>query len=297
MMKMRKIIITGAKGQLGQSLNKLIRHFPDFEFINTDQAELDITNLEEVRAFIGNNPAYALINCAAYTAVDKAEEEEELAFLINEKGPHNLAIACRETKTVLIHISTDYVFSGQGFRPYPVDTEVKPESVYGRSKAAGENAIQKINPAGCIIRTSWLYSEYGQNFVKTMLRLGHDRNELNVIADQIGTPTYASDFADAILKMLSHPEKKFDQENGTSLYHYSNTGCASWFDFTIAIIEIAGLDCKINPIPTENYPLPAKRPFYSVLNTDTTKDQFGLEIPYWRSSLTTCIKEIIKNTE
>lgn len=290
-----KLLITGANGQLGLSVKKVAEHFPDLSFIYTDQAELDITNYDAIHALIQKEKVEGIINCAAYTAVDKAEEQADLAFLINENGPLNLAKACKETGCILLHISTEYVFSGEGFRPYLTNEVTNPASVYAKSKAAGEAAILNINPDGWIVRTSWLYSEFGQNFVKTMLRLGKEREQLNVIADQIGSPCYATDLALALLKMMQKGSDNSGEINGLLIYHYANTGCASWFDFTKAIMEIGDLRCSITPIPTEMYPLPAPRPFYSVLNTESTARDFGISIPYWRDSLRKCIEKLLTN--
>jgi len=290
-----KLLITGANGQLGMSIQKVADQFPDFSFIYTDQAELDITNYNAILSLLKEEKVEGIINCAAYTAVDKAEEQIELAFLINETGPLNLAKACKETQCALLHISTEYVFSGEGFRPYQTEQAVSPASVYAKSKAAGEAAVLDINPDGWIVRTSWLYSEFGQNFVKTMLRLGNERDQLNVVSDQIGSPCYATDLAFAVLMMMKKKPDNSEKTSGTSIYHYTNSGCASWFDFTKAIMEIGNISCNIMPIPTEMYPLPAPRPFYSVLNTDSTVKDFGVSIPYWRDSLKKCIETLLNN--
>ncbi|MCK5822245.1 MAG: dTDP-4-dehydrorhamnose reductase [Bacteroidales bacterium] len=288
-----KLLITGANGQLGMSLQKVADQFPEFSFIYTDQTELDITSYDAICALIREERIEGIINCAAYTAVDKAEDQIDLAFLINEKGSLNLAKACKETACTFLHISTEYVFSGEGFRPYLSSEPTNPSSVYAKSKAAGEAAIMKINPDGWIVRTSWLYSEFGQNFVKTMLRLGNEREQLNVISDQIGSPCYATDLALAILNIFKHKLNNSENSNGISIYHYANSGCASWFDFTKAIMEFGKLECTITPIPSEMYPLPATRPFYSVLNTDSTARDFGISIPYWRDSLKNCIEILL----
>ena len=284
-----KLLITGALGQLGTSIKKIADQFPDFNFFYTDQAELDITDYSAILSTIFDEKIDGIINCAAYTAVDRAEDQVDLAYKINKEGPLNLAKACKETSCLLLHISTDYVFSGKAYRPYLPSHPTDPESVYGKSKEAGEASILEIDPAGWIVRTSWLYSEFGQNFVKTMLRLGKEREHLNIIADQIGSPCYAPDLAWAMLSMIKQSQNNAQIPESTSIYHYANTGCVSWFDFTKAILEIAKLDCSIKPIPTEMYPLPAKRPFYSVLNTDALVKDFEISIPYWRDSLKECI--------
>lgn len=291
-----KVLITGGNGQLGLSVKKRAANFPQLSFLYTDVAELDITNYQAIVDFITREEIQAIVNCAAYTAVDKAEEQAELAFQINESGPLNLAKACKSTNCALVHISTDYVFSGLGHRPYQTDEPINPSSVYAKSKAAGEQAIQKISPTAWIIRTSWLYSEYGQNFVKTMIRLGRERDQLQVVADQIGSPCYAPDLADCILQILNQEKQGAFNKGLVKIYHYANTGCASWFDFTKSIHEIAGISCRVLPIPTENYPLPATRPYYSVLNTIAVQQDYGVQIPYWRDSLKNCI-EILESQE
>ncbi len=281
------ILITGANGQLGNSLRKLSVNIPDHRFIWTDQEELDILDREAIQLCIDENKVDAVINCAAYTAVDKAEEQKDLAFLINETGPANLASACQKNKCLLIHISTDYVFSGQGYRPYPTDYPIDPKSVYAKSKAAGEIAVMNSGASAWIVRTSWLYSEFGHNFVKTMLNLGNTRAELRIVADQIGSPTYAGDLAKALIEILLQNNK--GTSHSTKVYHYSNSGCSSWFDFTKAIMEFGRIDCVIKPITTEEYPLPANRPHYSVLDTKEIQNDLKIEIPYWRDSLKECI--------
>ena len=288
-----RLLITGANGQLGNSIRKLSEDFEDFDFIYTDQADLDITDKQAIIDLLKSEKIDGLINCAAYTAVDKAEEDEELAFLINETGPANLAAACDACKCYLIHISTDYVFSGQAFKPYQISDPIDPASVYGKSKAAGEAAIQSSNANAWIIRTSWLYSEFGNNFVKTMLSLGKSRPELKIVADQIGSPTYAVDLAYSILRLFEKVHSGHIESVGTKTYHYSNSGAASWFDFTKAIMEVSGLNCSIKPIPSEDYPLPAPRPYYSILNTSDIRRDLQLEIPYWRESLKYCIETLL----
>lgn len=292
-----KLLITGANGQLGRSIKKASVEFPEFEFQYTDLPELDITNLKAIQTIIANDSIDVIINCAAYTAVDKAEEDSKLAFLINKTGPANLAIACNESKCSLLHISTDYVFSGKAYRPYLPSHPTDPISIYAQSKEAGESSILKTNPNGWIIRTSWLYSEFGQNFVKTMMRLGKEREQLNIIADQIGSPCYAYDLANTILSVVKHNTKSAQKQQGTSIYHYSNSGCASWFDFTKSIMELSGIECKVNPITTEMYPLPATRPFYSVLNTESIVKDFDISIPYWKDSLKNCIDTLLSKEE
>jgi dTDP-4-dehydrorhamnose reductase len=287
------LLITGGKGQLGQSIRKLSGDYPEFNFIYTDVEDLDITKADEVSHFIVEKKIDAILNCAAYTAVDKAEDQVDLAYLINETGVANLANAAAKNSAILLHISTDYVFSGKGYRPYLPEEPMEPESMYGKSKAAGELAVRESNANACIIRTSWLYSEFGHNFVKTMINLGQSRDELRIVADQIGSPTYAGDLAGAMLDICKAYQKG-KIPNGTITMHYANAGCGSWYDLTMAIMELTGIDCRIIPIKTEEYPLPAARPSYSVLNTDLIKETLGETIPYWRDSLKECIRLIVK---
>ncbi|MBN1649745.1 MAG: dTDP-4-dehydrorhamnose reductase [Bacteroidales bacterium] len=285
---MLKILITGGDGQLGNALKAASKNFSNIQLLFTDIADFDITQSEAVNAYLEQNHFNYLINCAAYTAVDKAEENTKSAYLINEKGPENLAIACQKQKCRLFHISTDYVFDGKSHIPYTEDKLTNPPSVYGQSKLAGERAILNNSNSATIIRTSWLYSEYGNNFLKTMLKLGAERPELRVIFDQIGTPTYAGDLANALLTMVSlNIEPK-----ATEIYHYSNEGVISWYDFAKEIMEQAKLNCSIIPIESFEYPLPAPRPYYSVLNKRKIKAHFNLSIPYWKDSLKMALKHI-----
>jgi len=288
---MTKILVTGAKGQLGSEINKISGQFAEMEYCFTDVAELDITNPEKVAELISEFQPEFLINCAAYTAVDKAETDLAVATLLNATAVGILADQSAKIGCKIIHVSTDYVFDGNGPRPYREDDPVDPQSAYGRTKLEGELLCQKFNPESLIIRTSWLYSAFGNNFVKTMVRLGNERSELGVIADQIGTPTNAADLASAILTIISSV-KSGEKSFVAGIYHYSNEGVASWYDFTKAIHEIAGISCKVLPIETKDYPLPAKRPFYSVMNKGKIKKEFGIEIPYWRDSLKDCIGKI-----
>jgi dTDP-4-dehydrorhamnose reductase len=283
-----KILVTGANGQLGNELKVLSKTEPGFQFIFTDIAELDITSEEAVTAFFLHAKPDAVINCAAYTAVDKAEQETEKANLINAVAVGILARAASVHNAIMVHISTDYVFDGQGHRPYREDDPLNPVSAYARSKYNGETEMLKHAMNGYIIRTSWLYSSFGANFVKTIMKYGKERGLLNVVFDQIGTPTYARDLAVVILAVIKSgrvPEK-------TEIYHFSDEGVISWYDFAISIVELTGIKCKINPIETKDYPLPAMRPFYSVFNKAKIKQQFGIEIPYWRDSLKDCIDKM-----
>jgi len=286
----KNILVTGANGQLGTEFQSLVSHqerlkdADKFYFTNSDT--LDITNAEALKSFVFENDIDTIINCAAYTAVDKAEDESDIAYNVNADAVKNMAELAKQHNLKLIHVSTDYVFDGTSHTPLKEDDSINPQGVYAKSKLAGEEAIVNINPEGAvIIRTSWIYSSTGHNFVKTMLHLGSQRDEINVVCDQIGTPTYARDLARTILTIL---ESDHDS-SGVSIYHYSNEGNCSWYDFAQAIFEIAQIDCKVNPISTTAYPTPAKRPSYSVLNKDKIKEAYAIKIPYWRDSLKSCI--------
>jgi dTDP-4-dehydrorhamnose reductase len=282
---MTKILVTGANGQLGSEINKISGQFAEIEFCFTDVAELDITNPEKVAEFLSGFKPDFLINCAAYTNVDKAETDVATATLLNATAVGILAEQSAKIGCKMIHVSTDYVFDGNGPRPYREDDQVDPQSAYGRTKLEGELLCQKLNHESLIIRTSWLYSAFGNNFVKTMVRLGNERSELGVIADQIGTPTNAADLASAILSIISSV-KSGEKAFVAGIYHYSNEGVASWYDFTKAIFDIAEINCFVKPIATEDYPSPVQRPPYSVMNKSKIKLIFGLKIPHWRDSLT-----------
>ena len=282
------ILVTGGNGQLGQELRRLAPSYPGQSFLFTDVAELDITNEQAILSCVETNNVDTIVNCAAYTAVDKAEEETEAAFRINSTAAGNLARVAKSQGARLIHVSTDYVFSGTAHRPYREDDPTGPVSQYARSKHAGEDLIIKSGANALIIRTSWLYSEFGHNFVKTIMKYGKERGMLKVVYDQVGTPTYAADLASAILQIVSRPVIN----QGVSIYHYSNEGVASWYDFAIAIVEFADIPCKVLPICTHEYPLPAVRPWYSVFDKSKIKQDFSIEIPYWRDSLKTCIKQL-----
>lgn len=280
---MKKILVTGCNGQLGSSLRREIDNDPDIEAVYTDYDTLDITNREAVERFLSDHRFDIIVNCAAYTAVDKAESDEILASALNTGAVGNLGEAAVKTGAKVIHISTDYVFSGQGFRPYEENDEPYPQGIYGRTKLEGEALLTSFCQNAMIIRTAWLYSEFGKNFVKTMLDLAETRPEINVVADQIGTPTYAGDLASAIHTIIKH-EKWIP-----GIYHLTDEGVASWYDFTKAIFEMAGKEVKVNPIPTSAYPTPAKRPLYSVLSKSKIKNTYGIDIPYWRDSLRKCL--------
>jgi dTDP-4-dehydrorhamnose reductase len=262
---MLKVLITGKNGQLGSTFQELSSSVQDVEFIFKDSKELDITVFEQVKEVLRQEKPDVVINCAAYTAVDRAEEEPEQADRVNHLGVHNLAQNCKNLEIGLIHISTDYVFDGEKGASYEVDDATNPINVYGKTKLAGELAMQKINPKGCIIRTSWVYSKYGSNFVKTMLRLGQEKDEINVVADQFGSPTYAPDLAKACLYLL----KNFDNwQKETVVYHYSNEGVISWYEFAKEIMKEAELDCQVKPIESKDYKTLAKRPRNSALFSD-----------------------------
>lgn len=285
---MIKVLVTGANGQLGHCIKDIQKKNSHLSFVYTDHKELDICDEKSVNQFFKEQePIHYCVNCAAYTAVDKAEEEEELAFKVNAEGPKNLAIACKEHGTVLIHISTDFVFDGKKSTPYLETDEPNPISVYGASKLQGEIEVQNLLKEYFIIRTSWLYSEYGNNFLKTMLRLAETRDEISVVRDQIGSPTYAGDLAEFILKIILANNKSF------GIYHYSNEGAISWYDFAKAIFEESKIDLKVNAISTSEYPTLAKRPIYSVM--DKGKIISFCNIPFWRDSLIYCIKKFQLN--
>ena len=274
-------LITGCKGQLGTELSKLL---PDA--ICADIDILDITDEKAVQNFVRDNNIDVIINCAAYTAVDKAESDIELATKINVDGPRNLA----KTGAKVIHISTDYVFDGTGHMPYTTDEKTNPVSVYGKTKRAGEIAVLENASVAVVIRTAWLYSPYGNNFVKTMRRLGAEKTEINVVSDQIGTPTYAADLANAVVKIIP----QMSVEN-SGIYHFTNEGVCSWYDFANEIMELSNLSCIVNPIKSSQYPTPAARPFYSVLDKEKIKSVFGINIKHWKDGLKKCISELENN--
>jgi dTDP-4-dehydrorhamnose reductase len=281
---MEKILVTGAGGQLGQEMKVMAARFPQYEFIAVTREELPVDDEAKLLAFFSRHlPAY-LVNCAAYTAVDKAESEKELAFAVNATATGNLARVCETFRTRFIHISTDYVFDGDAAVPYREDDPTGPQGVYGQSKLEGEKQAKAFNPGAIIIRTAWVYSSFGKNFVKTMLRLMKEKAEIGVVNDQFGSPTYAADLAAAIWHIINcgewHP--------GT--YHYSNNGVITWYDFAVAIKEITGSACIVNPITTSQYPTPAKRPAYSVLDTTKIARTFRLNIQPWEKSLRDCLK-------
>lgn len=289
----KNILVTGSYGQLGNELHELADLGLPYHFIWTDADTLDITDKEALKNFVKKNPIDLLINCAAYNAVDKAEEEKEIAELINTEAVRLLAEICKENGAKYIHVSTDYVFNGKTFLPYKETDIPNANSAYGISKLKGEEEALKYDNA-LIIRTAWLYSSYGKNFVKTMLRLGAEKESLGVIFDQVGTPTYAFDLANAIIKIINHiNDNKKDFNPG--IYNFSNEGVCSWYDFAVSIMKFAELPCKVLPIETKDYPLPANRPFYSVLNKNKIRSTFNIEIPHWKESLDKCIRKIKKS--
>ena len=286
-----RVLITGSNGQLGSEIKELAANYNKLDFIFKDLPELDICNFEALQAFIIDYDINIVINCAAYTAVDKAEEDAEIAEKVNSNGVLNLVNALETIDGKLIHISTDYVFDGNHFLPYKESDPVSPIGVYGETKRAGELAALNSAIDAIVIRTSWLYSSYGNNFVKTMLRLGNEKENLGIIFDQVGTPTYARDLAKTCLEILTAVNSGKISNNG-KLYHFSNEGIASWYDFAISIMEFGGQNCNVKPIETKDYLTLAKRPQYSVLNKSKIKTDFKIEIPYWRDSLKDCIKKI-----
>lgn len=284
-----KILITGANGQLGSEIKVLSNKYDwDFRFIDVE--DLDLTDFDKTSKYITEYSPDFLINCAAYTAVDKAESDEETATLLNAKTPENLGKLARELNFKIIHISTDYVFSGRGYKPLKESDTTAPESIYGKTKLLGETLLmQQVN--AIIIRTSWLYSVFGNNFVKSMIKLGTERESLGVVFDQIGDPTNAADLADTVLKIIDYTNKNKVWKTG--IYHYSNEGVTSWYDFALCIMEMADISCNVTPIESVDYPAPAPRPYYSVMNKQKIKSDFDLFIPHWKISLKKTIEKLI----
>jgi len=290
---MKKILVTGGNGQLGSSLRNISQSFPDFAFSFIDYEDLDLTNADRVNEFFSGRPIDYIINCAAFTAVDQAESQQEAAFKVNAGIPRFLAGMADLHKIRLIHISTDYIYDGTRSVPHIENETPVPVSIYAQSKLEGEKVLWD-HPSAIIIRTSWLYGEFGKNFLRTMLHLGNERKELGVVFDQTGTPTYTGDLAHTIMDIIS-----FSEKNGfiPGVYNYTNEGVCSWYDFAREIMIQGGKDCKIKPIRTSEYPLPAKRPEYSVLDKSKIKRTFGIEIPYWKDSLSTALANLKKNKE
>jgi len=285
-----KILVTGKNGQLGKSIHKIVTNNEQTdEFVFVGREELDLSSTDSITDYFNHNNFDIIINCAAHTAVDKAEEEAVLANQINHLAVAQLAQIAKRQQAKLIHVSTDYVFNGESDKPYTETDATSPINIYGKTKLAGEQALKEIMPTDAIIiRTSWVYSEYGNNFVKTMLRLGKQRDELSVVGDQIGSPTYATDLANAILGTMQNKAfKEVGQE--TQVYHYSNAGEISWCEFAKEIFKLAGIQCSISPITTEQYPTPAKRPKNTLMNKDKIAETFSVNIPDWKESLNTCV--------
>mgnify|MGYP003385915641 CR=1 FL=1 len=291
----KTIIVTGGSGQLGQSLRGLVGSEVGCQYLFPSREQLDLTDSVSIDAFFEAKTFDLIINCAAHTAVDQAESEPELADQVNHMAVNKLAKMVASRQARLIHISTDYVFNGENFKPYIESDKVAPQGVYGLSKLRGEQVVQSLMPSNAlIIRTSWVYSAFGNNFVKTMLKLASQRDELNVIYDQVGTPTYAVDLAQAIIQ-IAQSDGFNNNTFKTELYHYSNEGVCSWYDFAITIFELSGVSCRVLPIETKDYPTPAKRPHYSVLNKAKIKQAYGIQIPYWKEALQRCLQALEDN--
>ena len=282
------ILVTGSKGQLGSDIKDLSKEYTNNTYFFTDYQELDITSKEQLQKFFKSNNIDYIINCAAYTAVDLAETEKDKCFLLNAESVKNLVEIAKEYNSKFITVSTDYVFSGDATEPYLESDATDPKSVYGESKVLGEKYSMEYENS-IVIRTSWLYSTHGNNFVKTMLRLGKEKSELGIVADQIGAPTFSYDLAKAILDIIEYSEK---EKFVSGIYHYSNKGIISWFDFTKKIFEIEGIDCKLKAITTADYPTPAKRPAYSVFSLNKIAETYGIDIPLWDESLAVCLSRL-----
>lgn len=283
------ILITGANGQLGNEMRR-VSAVSSNHYIFTDVAELDITNPDAIRKMVNDNHIEVIVNCAAYTNVDKAEDDYEMADLLNNKAVENLAAAAKVVDATLIHVSTDYVFQGDRNIPCCEDWETNPLGVYGKTKLAGEQSLQRVGCNYLIFRTAWLYSSFGKNFVKTMQQLTADRDSLKVVFDQVGTPTYARDLADVIFKVIE--EELFDKQG---IYHFSNEGVCSWYDFAKEICALSGNTCDIQPCHSDEFPSKVKRPHFSVLDKTKLKSTFNIKVPYWKDSLIKCINELKEN--
>ena len=290
---MKKVLVTGSYGQLGSELQQIAPQMESAEFIFTDVDTLNICDKDALQLFVMQHPVDFIVNCAAYTAVDKAEEDAEKCYDINCNAVRNIGEVAASRGIKVIHISTDYVFDGSAHIPYGEDARINPKTVYGKSKAAGEEDLMRVCLDAVIIRTSWLYSAFGDNFVKTMLKLGKERDSLSVVFDQIGTPTNAADLAEVILQII---RKTIDNESAfkTGVYHFSNEGVCSWYDFAIAIHKLADITCNVLPIESKEYPAKTPRPFYSVLNKKKIKKTFGIQISHWEKSLSSCVAQLIK---
>lgn len=286
------VLVTGAKGQLGQSIGFIANKYPNIQFVYTDFQEMDITNIENCQAVFAKHQPHFCINTAAYTAVDKAESESDKAHLINAVGPENLAKVCKEFDTILVHISTDFIFDGTSKVPY-LETDIpNPKSIYGQTKLDGELAIQKNWEKYFIVRTSWVYSQFANNFMKTMLRLASERDSLSVVNDQIGTPTNAVDLAEVLIKIINTGDPTPNTQHPFGVYNFSNEGDCSWYDFAAAIFYQKNIEIDLKPIPTDSYPTPAKRPAYSILDKTKIKKVFGVQIKNWKESLTISLNHL-----
>lgn len=291
------ILVIGASGQLGRSIKSMCKKYPEFSFIFTDRSQLDLSNTESINNFFKGKIFDVIINCAAYTSVDKAETDCKNAEQINYLAVKQLAKIIFDHNSKLVHISSDYVFNGENSKPYKETDIPKPDSVYGKTKLQGEICIQNIlDKNAIIIRTSWLYAEYGRNFVKTMLELGDKKDNLNIIYDQIGTPTYARDLAEAIMVIIKSNNFKLNSFP-TNIINFSNEGVCSWYDFAKSIFELANIDCNVIPIETKDYPTLATRPHYSVLNKSKIKNNYGLNIPHWKDGLKRCLNALKENQQ
>ncbi|MCG8580852.1 MAG: dTDP-4-dehydrorhamnose reductase [Bacteroidales bacterium] len=288
---MKQVLVIGSEGQLGAEIKVKCKKLTDLQVTFTSLETLDVTNIEQLTATIKAKQYSYIVNCTAYTAVDKAESEKDLANKINALAVEKIGETANNIGAKVIHVSTDYVFDGKNHFPYKEDATTCPQSVYGETKLTGERQLLAANPESLVIRTSWLYSAHGNNFVKTMIRLGQEREELGVIFDQVGTPTYAGDLADTILHIIESDNNQ-SISFAPGIYHYSNEGVASWYDFTLAILEKMNISCKVKPIETKDYPTPAPRPHYSVLNKVKIKAVYNIEIPYWRDSLDVCLSKM-----
>ena len=282
------VLVTGSNGQLGNELQRLAMYDGAIQYTFVDADEMDLTRPDDIHEYFSQKQFDFIVNTAAYTDVDGAESNEDLAFAVNERAVAHLGEICLKSKTRLIHISTDYVFDGHAYRPLDESAEPNPLSVYGRSKLGGEKAVLSMLPDAYIVRTSWLYSSFGKNFVKTILRLAAERESLNVVADQVGSPTYARDLGQAITEMVVAIAS--GRVDAPGIYHYANEGVASWYDVASAIVRHKGFSCKINPIRTEEYPMKAQRPHYSVLDKRKISATFSLVIPNWYESLVECLQ-------
>lgn len=287
----KTILVTGANGQLGKELRVIAAVYPHYTFLFTDKEQLPIDNIEILRSYFSAQPINYCINCAAYTAVDKAETETESAFAINATAVGNISTICKEFNTQLIHISTDYVFDGTGNQPYKETDATNPLNIYGQSKLKGEELALQNNPSAIIIRTSWVFSSFGNNFVKTMLRLMKERESINVVNDQLGCPTYAADLAGVIMQIVksTFKNKNSEKNSASQIFNYCNEGIINWYQFALAIKELTQSNCIVNPIPTTQYPTPARRAAYTALDTTLIKDTFDITIPRWRESLMKCL--------